>query len=242
LGRDLKRAGQYAACRNFLRAAVDRYPHDVWLQYDLYIACAFVQPSDWPEALRHISAASIQWPDSALFQLYIGECYLGLGSYDQAIAAFEKATSLYANSPYATQRLSAARKEKAKVEPNADLERLQGKWDQVVPTEGSPVGKVTRIVKEITGNKETVTWYDRKGEVLRSYRVAIGLARSGKVKTFSFSDMVILHGPKKGQKLNLGGTYIYVLDTDTFYEANRLLAGDGAGPPSLGVWKRVKQE
>jgi serine/threonine protein kinase len=244
LGRDLERAQQYAACRKFLRAAVDRYPHDVWLQFDLHFACRKDQPPNWPEALRHISAASVQWPGSALFQYQMGECYFGLGSYDLSIAAFEKANLLYADSPFVASRMSAARIEKAKKEVwrKADLELLQGKWDRVAATKGSPVGEAARAVKEIKGDKETVTWYDRKGEVLRSHSVAIRLARSGMVKTLSFSDMEILHGPRKGEKLNATGTYIYVLDKDTFYEANSLLAGDGGEPPSLGVWKRARQE
>jgi serine/threonine protein kinase len=240
LGRNLKGAKQHLACRNFFRAAADRYPHDVWLQYDLFVACINAQSPDWPEALRHVSAASVQWPDCALFHLQIGECYLGLGSCDLAIASFEKATSLYANSKYLARRMGAARSEKAKEEawPVSDLKLLQGKWET---TEGSAVGEAARSVKEIKGNKETVTWYDRKGAVLRSRRVVIRLAKSGTAKTFSFSEMEILDGPNKGQMLNETGTYIYALDKDTFYEANGLMQGDG-GPPSFSVWKRVRQE
>jgi tetratricopeptide (TPR) repeat protein len=240
LGRELKRAKQYSACRNFFRAAADRYPHGVWLQHDLYFACLNGQSPDLPEALRHISAASAQWPDCALFHLQIGECYLGLGSYDLAIASFEKATSLYKNSKYAAQRMGAAQSEKAKEEawPVSDLKLLQGKWET---TEASAVGAAARAVKEIKGNKETVTCYDRKGAVLRSHRVAISLAKSGKAKTISFSDMEILDGPNKGQRLNGTGTYIYGLDKDNFYEANGLMEG-GGGPPALSVWKRARQQ
>src|SRR5206468_818012 len=81
------RARQYSACRTFLRAAVERYPHDVWLHHDLYHACVSAQPPDYAEALRHMSAASVQWPECALFHLQIAECYANLGSYEQAIAA-----------------------------------------------------------------------------------------------------------------------------------------------------------
>jgi serine/threonine protein kinase/tetratricopeptide (TPR) repeat protein len=242
LGRDLLRAEQYPACRGFLRAAAERYPHDVWLQFDLFSACSQVQPPDWPEALRHVSAASVQWPDCALFRLQMGECYLGLGSYDLAIAAFEKANSIYADTTYVAPRISAARSEKAKDDAwqAADLIVLQGKWERVTTTEGGRFGETARAVKEIKGNSETVTWYDRKGAVLRSHRVAIRLAKNGKVKTFWFSDIEILHGPDKGQKLNVTGTYVYALDKDTFYEAHGALEGDGAEPPSFSVWKRVK--
>jgi hypothetical protein len=85
---------------------------------------------------------------------------------------------------------------------------------------------------------ETVTFYDSKGEVLRRHRVAIKLARIGKLKTFSFSDMEILHGPDKGKRVNVRGSYIYSLQNDSFYEANNLLEGDAA-EPSLTIWKRA---
>ena len=39
LGRDLQQAKEFAACRAYLRAAVDRYPHDAWLHHDLAVAC-----------------------------------------------------------------------------------------------------------------------------------------------------------------------------------------------------------
>jgi serine/threonine protein kinase/tetratricopeptide (TPR) repeat protein len=105
LARDLDHAKEYSACQTFLRAAVDRYPHDVWLQHDLYINCYSMQPPDWLEGLRHMSAASVLWPDSGYFQLQIGYCYDALGSYDLAVAAFRKAIVLYTNSAYAHMSL-----------------------------------------------------------------------------------------------------------------------------------------
>ncbi|MBO0699200.1 MAG: tetratricopeptide repeat protein, partial [Zavarzinella sp.] len=94
LGQDLLRAKQYPACRTFLRAAVDRYPHDVWLHYDLCQVCRVMRPPHDAEALQHISAASVQRPDSALFHELLGLCYLRLRSYDQAATALRKAISL----------------------------------------------------------------------------------------------------------------------------------------------------
>jgi serine/threonine protein kinase len=244
IGRDLRSAKEYSACRTFLRAAVDRYPHDVWLQSDLILACQSIQPPDWPEALRHASAASVQWPDIGVFHLHIAECYFRLGSYDQADVAFQKSIALCPHLTIYSEKMSAARNKRAAEEavPKADLEQLQGKWERVSATEGSPLGEATRVVKEINGNKEIVTWYDSNGDVLRSHSVAIKLARSGKVKTFSYSDMEMMHGPAKGQKVNVKGSFIYGLDKDTFYEANNLLEAAGAEPPSLAIWKRVHEK
>jgi serine/threonine protein kinase/tetratricopeptide (TPR) repeat protein len=105
VGRDLLRANQHTACRTFLRAAVDRYPHDVWLHYDLFQVCRAMRPPNFTEALRHISAASVQRPRSALFHLYVGDCYSALRSPDQAVAAYRKAIALGADSYFAHGRL-----------------------------------------------------------------------------------------------------------------------------------------
>jgi tetratricopeptide (TPR) repeat protein len=94
LDRDLIKANEFAACRAYLRAAVERYPHDAWLHFDLAFACKSVQPPDFAEALRHDSLASGLRPDCALFHLWVGGDYAELGSYDRAIAAYRKVVSL----------------------------------------------------------------------------------------------------------------------------------------------------
>jgi serine/threonine protein kinase/tetratricopeptide (TPR) repeat protein len=94
LGRDLLRAERYQECRSFLRAAVDRYPHDVWLHYDLSVVCMRVRPPDRVEALRHAAAASVQRPDSVRFHERLGLLYLDLGSFDQSAAAYRKSIAL----------------------------------------------------------------------------------------------------------------------------------------------------
>src|SRR5262249_24759004 len=76
LGQDLLRAKQQIACRAFLRAALDRFPHDVWLHTDLAQVCLTMRPADHAEALRHLSAASSLRHDNALFHMQLGGCYL----------------------------------------------------------------------------------------------------------------------------------------------------------------------
>jgi serine/threonine protein kinase/tetratricopeptide (TPR) repeat protein len=98
LGRDLLEADEHRACQAYLRAAVDRYPHDVWLHGDLAIVCGKVQPPNHAEALRHYSAASVLQPDSVWFLIMVASHYAELGAYDQAIASYRKViarSSLY---------------------------------------------------------------------------------------------------------------------------------------------------
>src|SRR5262249_6730855 len=63
VGRDLQKAQQFSACQGYLRAAVDRYPHDPWVHFYLAQVCKGVKPPDFAEGLRHFSAASALQPD-----------------------------------------------------------------------------------------------------------------------------------------------------------------------------------
>jgi tetratricopeptide (TPR) repeat protein/tRNA A-37 threonylcarbamoyl transferase component Bud32 len=90
LARNLSNQNQHEASRAFLRAAVERYPHDIWLHHDLYEACEHSLPPDHAEALRHVSAALALRPDSTYFQYQLGTTYANLESYDNAIAAYRK--------------------------------------------------------------------------------------------------------------------------------------------------------
>lgn|SRR5579883_1726171 len=92
--RALRDAKQFAACRTFLRAAVERYPDSYWLHLELGGICLAMNPPEYAEALRHCSAAAALRPDSAVVRLQLGDCYAGLGAYDQASACYRKCIEL----------------------------------------------------------------------------------------------------------------------------------------------------
>jgi serine/threonine protein kinase len=99
MGRDLKQAKAHPACRAYLRAAVERYPHDAWLHTDLAEACGLVAPPNHAEALRHYAAASALQPDCAWFLVMVARSYAALGAYDQAIEGYRKVIAM---SPFYT--------------------------------------------------------------------------------------------------------------------------------------------
>jgi serine/threonine protein kinase/tetratricopeptide (TPR) repeat protein len=105
LGRDLTAAQEFAACRTFLRAATDRYPRDPWLHLYLFQTCRQIEPAAPQEALRHIAAACVLRPDSAVFHLLLGACYSDLRAYDLAVPAYLKSIALYPDSPLAYQAM-----------------------------------------------------------------------------------------------------------------------------------------
>jgi eukaryotic-like serine/threonine-protein kinase len=91
---DLRAAKELAASRTLLRAAAERSPHNDWFHFDLAEICLEMHPPDYTEALHHIGTAVFLRPDSAIFRLRLGDCYAGLGSYPQALAAYQKAIEL----------------------------------------------------------------------------------------------------------------------------------------------------
>jgi serine/threonine protein kinase/tetratricopeptide (TPR) repeat protein len=99
MGRDLAHAGAHPACRGYLKAAVERYPHDAWLHNDLARACELMAPPNHAEALRHCAAASALQPDCAWFLVTVASNYALLGAYDQAIEGYRKVIAM---SPFYT--------------------------------------------------------------------------------------------------------------------------------------------
>ena len=108
LGRDLSDARQLRACLAYLRAGTDRYPHDAWLHFDLFGVCRDISPPEPQEALRHMAAACVLKPESALFHLQLGACYSTLKSYDRAVQAFRKSIALYPSSAIAYRWMGLA--------------------------------------------------------------------------------------------------------------------------------------
>jgi hypothetical protein len=123
-----------------------------------------------------------------------------------------------------------------------DAEALQGRWERVLTTDtNNALGKAKRAVKEIKGNRETVTWYGDNDEVIRCHRVTFKLSESGKVRVFTYSDMEVRDETGNWTKVAATGSYVYRIDNDQFYEANGFLQDN---PPYFGftVWKKSTEK
>ena len=83
LGTDLREAREHDAERDLQRAAIARYPHDVWLRYDLLLACLNTNPPALPEALHHAAAAVTLQPGSPDMHRLLGLVYQRLGDLDR---------------------------------------------------------------------------------------------------------------------------------------------------------------
>jgi len=119
-----------------------------------------------------------------------------------------------------------------------ELEKLQGQWEREI----RPEEKVTykRVLKTISGNRETVTYYGENGEIQREHEVEFRLERQGPVKIFTFYNQEITAGPEKGTKVEGSRSYIYRLTDDTFDEVWGFLPDQEKRPIYYSVHRRVK--
>ena len=119
-----------------------------------------------------------------------------------------------------------------------DLAAIQGKW--VREAAGNDAG-YQRATKEVKGNRETVTFYDRNGKVVHKHNVAFKVSKHGDVNVFTYSNMEITEGPQKGSTIPESHSYVYRVADGEFREVTGLLAGD-EGDASLTVWKKAAAE
>jgi hypothetical protein len=119
--------------------------------------------------------------------------------------------------------------------PEQDLRALQGKWEQ----QASP-GQKTRVVKEVSGNRETLTTYE-EGRVVYAHAVEFRLEREGGVRVFTFFNREVTAGPSKGQKFPEPSSYIYRVRGDIWDECWGFLPGHEDRDVLVKKWKRQRE-
>ena len=130
-------------------------------------------------------------------------------------------------------RVDAAAGEAA---PEEDLKLIQGLWEREEPSDSR--ASYRRATKDIRGNKETITYYDAGGNVVRRHNVEFSLSRMGDVKIFTYRHLEITDGPEKGTKNPGPASYVYWANEKFFREVWGFLPGQDAPPVVLYVWKR----
>lgn len=104
-----------------------------------------------------------------------------------------------------------------------DLEMLQGNWERDMrPEEKVPY---TRTLKQISGNREFVTYYKEDGSVYHAHEVEFRLERHGQVKVFTFFNMEVTEGKDKGKRTPEERSYIYRVTPKEFCEVWGFLPG-----------------
>jgi uncharacterized protein (TIGR03067 family) len=122
-------------------------------------------------------------------------------------------------------------------EASKDLRTVQGLWEREEPADSK--ASYRRATKDVRGNKETVTYYNAKGEIVRRHKVDFDVSRTGDVKIFTYTQMEVTDGPQKGAKMPGPVSYIYWANDKYFREAWGFLPGQDTPPALLYVWRKV---
>jgi hypothetical protein len=126
-----------------------------------------------------------------------------------------------------------------KRDAGGDLSQLQGTWEQQ-PEEGRTATPPQRVVKQVSGNTETVTTYGPNGQVVHAQTAKIRLGHSGSVPVYTFYDRRITAGPEQGRGDDAGRSYVYRLRGDEFDEVWGLLPGQEQRELVIHRWRRAK--
>jgi hypothetical protein len=121
-----------------------------------------------------------------------------------------------------------------------DLKALQGQWESLADPHAGLPDEPMRTVKEVTGNRETVTTYARDGRVLYSHVVDFRLEREGGVRVFTFMNREVTAGPSKGQKFPEAASYMYRLHGAAWDECWGFLPEHQDRDVLIKRWTRVK--
>ena len=125
-------------------------------------------------------------------------------------------------------------------EPDPKL--LQGRWERPLTKEEDGRGGA-KAVKEIAGNRETVSYLDDTGEPVYVTTADFKVEQSGRVTLYTYTNFKVVKGKEKDLGAAPKGpvSYIYRVEGDLYYEAHGLLVESPKDSrPTVVVWKRKK--
>jgi hypothetical protein len=122
-----------------------------------------------------------------------------------------------------------------------DLAALQGRWDQLPDEPGGSGSPRQLVIKEVSGNTETVTTYGPDGRVLQAQTAQFRLSRSGPVRVYSVQDPKVTQGPSEGnsQASPRRLAYVYRVHGHEFDEVWGLLPGQEEREVVVKRWRRA---
>ena len=107
------------------------------------------------------------------------------------------------------------------------------------PEEGPSASAKQRVVKEVSGDTETVTTYDAGGKVVQAHTAKFRLERRGGVPVYTFYDRRITTGAEQGRAEQGPSSYVYKLRGDELDEVWGLLPGQEQRDVVIRHWKRA---
>jgi hypothetical protein len=122
-----------------------------------------------------------------------------------------------------------------------DHKALQGKWERKLTSGDADAHGGSRAVKEISGARERVTYYNDAGEPVHVTTADFSLEDRGLVRTYTYTDFKVEKGKPEQDAPKGPVSYIYRVDGDLYHEAHGLLTTSPQGSkPVVVTWKRTK--
>ncbi len=121
--------------------------------------------------------------------------------------------------------------------PDEDYQKLEGKW---VRNYQDGKGAPLRIEQEISNKISKVKIYDRNGKRIYSHQAKFRLQRLDDLNIFTYYDLEILEGPKKGAQQKAPQPCVYRLRGDKFVLVEGIMNGDQR-PTLFVVWWKVNK-
>ena len=121
-----------------------------------------------------------------------------------------------------------------------DVSALQGRWEQLPDQPGGSDSPRQRVVKEVSGNNETVTTYGPNGQVLRAQTATFRLSRSGPVRVYTVQNPKITAG--EGDATRRSMAFVYRVHGSEFDEVWGLLPGQEEREVVVKRWRREGAE
>jgi hypothetical protein len=137
----------------------------------------------------------------------------------------------------------AARSESKDASSNQnDTQALQGRWERKLPAKDVNAHGGARAVKEISGSRETVSYFNEAGQTVYATTADFTLQQAGPVKLYTYSNFKVTQSKETSSETPPEKvSYIYRVEGDVYYEAHGLLTTSPAGAkPRIVAWKRMK--
>ena len=122
-----------------------------------------------------------------------------------------------------------------------DHQSLQGNWERPLTSGDPDAHGASRAVKEISGKKERVTYFNDAGEGVYVTTADFKVEDRPPVKLYTYTNFKVEKGKSAGGDAPKGSVaYIYRVDGDLYHEAHGLLDTSPAGSkPVVVTWKRA---
>ena len=95
--------------------------------------------------------------------------------------------------------------------PQDDAAKLQGRWER---GPGPGDAEAARAVKEVKGDRETVTYYNKDGSVIQVATARFRLRANGPARIYAYYDWVVTEGADKGKRTEGPVTYLYRVEPE----------------------------